>query len=121
MVKDRFQEVLGLSETEYCVMEQQNPKQNGQRGCAQISAHPCELAVSTSDDHNFPVRTLICTFLDATESSLSLEFNRIKFLAKTWAEHWAGSRSIEELSVLGSGTSVFGIGLYMKCLGLRMA
>ena len=82
MVKHRFHGVLGLSETEYCVMGQQNPEQNGKRGCAQISAHPCESIVSTSDDHNFPVRTLICTFLDATESSLSLEFNRIKCLAK---------------------------------------
>ena len=87
MVKDRFHEVLGLSETEHYVSGQQNPEQNGKQGCAQISAHPCESAASTSDDHNFPVRTLICTFLDSTESSLSLKFNRIKYLAKTWAGH----------------------------------
>ena len=86
MVKDRFHGVLGLFKTEHCVPRQQNPKQNGKRGCAQISTHPCESAASTSDDHNFPVQTLICTFLDSTESSLSLEFNRIKFSAKMWAK-----------------------------------
>ena len=111
MVKDRFHGVLGLSKTEHCVPGQQNPEQNGKRGCTQISAHPCESAASTLDDHNFPVRTPICTFLDSTESSLSLKFNRIKFLAKTWAEHWAGSWKVEEWSFLASGTSVFGIGL----------
>ena len=78
MVKDRFHGVLGLSETEHCVLGQQNPEHNGKRGCAQIFAHPCKSAASTSDDHNFPVRTPICTFLDSTESSLSLKFNRIK-------------------------------------------
>ena len=87
MVKDRYHGVLELSETEHCVPEQQNLEQNGKRGCAQISAHPCESAASTSDDHNFPVRTPICTFLDSTERSLILEFNRIKFSAKTWAEN----------------------------------
>ena len=60
-------------------------------GCAQISAQRCESAVSTSDNHNFLVRTPIISFLDSTESSSSLEFNKIKFLAKPWAEHWAGS------------------------------
>ena len=82
MVKDRFHRVLGLSETEHCVSGQQNPEQNGKRGCAQISAHPCKSAVSTLDDHNFLVQTLIGAFLDSTESSSSLEFNKIKFLAK---------------------------------------
>ena len=53
MVKGRFHRVLGLSETEHCVSRQQNPEQNGKRGCTQISVHPCELAVSTLDDHNF--------------------------------------------------------------------
>ena len=42
----------------------------------------CESAASTLDGHNFLVRTLICAFLDSTESSLSLEFNKIKFSAK---------------------------------------
>ena len=121
MVKDQFYEVSGLSKTKHCVSGQQNPKQNGKRGCAQISAYPCESAASTSDDHNFPVQTPICTFLDSTKSSLSLKFNRMKCLAKTRAENWAGSQTVEEWSVLGSGTSVFGIGLYLKCLGLRMA
>ena len=49
--------------------------------------------------------------LDSTESSLSLEFNRIEFLAKTWAEHWAWSRKFEEWFFLLFGTSIFGIGL----------
>ena len=65
-------------------------------GCAQISAHPCESAASTSDGHNFLVRTLIRAFLDSTESSLSLEFNKIKWSAKKLAEHWASSRKFEE-------------------------
>ena len=73
MVKDQFYEVSGLSETEHCVLVRQNPEQNGKRGCAQISAHPCESTASTLDGHNFLVRTLICAFLDSTESSLSLE------------------------------------------------
>ena len=120
MVKDRFHKVLGLSKIEHCVPGQQNPKQNCKRRCAQISAHPCEAAL-TLDDHNFPFRTLICTFLDSTESSLSLKFNRMKCSAKTWAEHWVGSRTVEEWPVLGSRISVFGIGLHLKCLGLRMA
>ena len=112
IVKDWFHEVLGLSKIEHCVPRQQkNPKQNGKRGCAQISAHPCESAAPTSDGHNFLVRTLICTFLDSAESSLSLKFNRIKFSAKMWAEHWAGSWRVEEWSFLVFGTSVFGIGL----------
>ena len=121
IVKDRFHGISGLSEIEHCVSGQRNLEQNGKRGCAQISAHPCESAVSTSDGHNFPVQTPICTFLDSTKISLSLEFNRMNSLAKTWAEHWASSRQVEEWSVLGSRTSVFGIGLYLKCLGLRMA
>ena len=49
----------------------------GKRGCAQISAHPCESAASTLDNHNFHVRTSICAFLDSMESSFSLEFNKI--------------------------------------------
>ena len=55
MVKDQFHGVLGLSETEHCVLGQQNPEHNGKWGCAQISAHPRESTASTSDDHNFPV------------------------------------------------------------------
>ena len=62
--------------------DKKNPEQNGKRGCAQISAHPYESAASTLDGHNFLVRTLIPTFLDSTESSSSLEFNKIKYLAK---------------------------------------
>ena len=111
MVKYQFHGVLGLFKTEHCVPGQQNPEHNGKPGCAQISAHPCESAASTLDDHNFPVRTPICMFLDSTKSSLSLEFNRIKCSAKTWAENWAGSRKVEEWSFLVFGTSVFGIGL----------
>ena len=83
--------------------------------------HPCESAAPTSDGHNFPVRTLICAFLDSTESLLSLEFNKMKFSAKTWAEQWSGSWTIEERSILVSGSSVFRIGLYLKCSGLCMA
>ena len=101
-------------------LDSKNPEQNGKRGCAQIFAHSCESTSSTSDGHNFPVRTPIFTFLDSTKRLLSLEFNRMKCLAKTWAEHWAGSWTVEEWSILGSGTSVFGIGLYLKCLGMCM-
>ena len=68
MVKDQFYRVSGLSKTEHCVMGWQNSEQNGKRGCAQISAHPCESAVSTLDDHNYLVRTPIRSFLDSTES-----------------------------------------------------
>ena len=82
MVKDQFYRVLGLFETEHCVLGRQNPEQNGKRGCAQISAHPCESSASTLDGHNFLVGTPIRAFLNYTESSLSLEFNKIKFSAK---------------------------------------
>ena len=82
MVKDRFHRVLGLFEIEHCVSGQQNPEHNGKRGCAQISTHPCELAVSTLDGHNFLVRTPIRVFLDSTEILLTLEFNKIKLSAK---------------------------------------
>ena len=82
MVKDRFHRVLGLSKIEHCVSGQQNPEHKGKRGCAQISAHPCESVVSNLDDHNFLVRTSIRAFLDSTKSSLSLEFNKINFSAK---------------------------------------
>ena len=82
MVKDQFHRVLGLSKIEHCVSRQQNPEHNGKRGCAQISAHPCELAVSTLDNHNFLVRTPIRVFLNSKESSLSLKFNKIKFSSK---------------------------------------
>ena len=82
MVKDQFYGVSGLSETEHCVLGWQNLEQNGKQGCAQISAHPCESAASTLDGHNFFVRNPIRTFLDSTESSLSLEFNKINFSAK---------------------------------------
>ena len=82
MVKDRFHRVLGLSKTEHCVSGQQNPEQNGKRGCVQISAPPCESVASTLDDHNFLVRTPIRAFLDSTESSLSLKYNKINFSAK---------------------------------------
>ena len=74
--------VSGLSETEHYDLGWQNPEQNGKRGCAQISAHPHESAASTLDGHNFFVRTPIHTFLDSTESSLNLKFNKIKFSAK---------------------------------------
>ena len=82
MVKDWFYEVSRLSETEHCVPGQQNLEQNAKRGCAQISAHPCESATSNLDVHNFLVRTPIRAFLDSTESSLSVEFNKIKCSAK---------------------------------------
>ena len=82
MVKDLFHRVFGLSKIEHYVLGQQNPEQNGKQGCAQISAQPCESAMSTLDDHNFPVRTPIRTFLDSTKSSSSLKFNKIKCLAK---------------------------------------
>ena len=59
-----------------------NPEQNGKWGCAQISTHPCESAVPTLDDHNFLVRTPIHVFLDSTEISLNIQFNKIKFSAK---------------------------------------
>ena len=116
-IKDRFHDVSRLSETEHCVPPRWlNPKQN-----AQISAHPYELVASISDDHNFIVQTPICTFLDSIESSLSLQFYKMKCLAKPWAEHWARSRTVEEWSVLVFIISFFGTGLYLKCLGLCMA
>ena len=90
-VKDQFHGVLGLSKTQQCVSEWQNPEYNGKRGCAHIFVHPCESAVSTLDDHNFLVQTSIRALLDFTESSLSLEFYKMKFLAKPRAEHWARS------------------------------
>ena len=62
MVKDQFYGVSGLFETEHCVLGWQNPEKNGKRGCAQISAHPCESAASTLDDDNFLVRTPIRAF-----------------------------------------------------------
>ena len=37
MVKDQFYKVLGLSETEHCVLGRQNPEQNDKRGCAKFS------------------------------------------------------------------------------------
>ena len=83
--------------------------------------HPCESTPSTSDDNNFLVRILICAFLESTDRLLSIEFNKMNLSDKTWAEHWAGSRTVEEWSVLVSGTSVFRTGLYLKYLGLRMA
>ena len=121
IVKDQFHGVSRPSETEHCVPRRQNPEQNDKRGCAQISALPCESAASTSNGHNCLVRTPIHTFLDSTESSLSLEFYTVKCSAKSWVEHWDGSRTVEEWSVLSSGTSIFGTDLYLKCLGLRMA
>ena len=82
MVKEQCYGVSRLSETEHCVLRWQNLEQNGKRGCAQISAHPCESAASTLDSHNFLVRTPIYAFLDSTESLLSLEFNNIKLSTK---------------------------------------
>ena len=110
IVKDQFYGVSGLSETEQCVLGWQNPEQNCKQGCTQISAHSCESAASTLD-HNFLVRTSIHAFFDSMESSLSLEFNKIRCSAKMEAEHWSGSRTVEEWSVLVSGTSVFRTGL----------
>ena len=82
-VKDRFHWVSGVSKTEQCVLGRKNPEQNGKRGCAQISSHPCESATSTSDSQNFSVQTPIDAFLDSTKSSLSLKLNKMKFSAKT--------------------------------------
>ena len=83
--------------------------------------HPCELAVPTSDGHNFSIRTPIYAFLDSTKSSVSLEFNKMKCLAKPWAEQWYGSRTVEEWYVQVFETSVFGTGLYLKCSRLCIA
>ena len=81
MVKDQFYRVLGLSETEQCGMGWQNPEQNDKTGVCP-NFHPCESAASTLDGHNFLVRTSIHAFLDSTESSLSIEFNKIKLSTK---------------------------------------
>ena len=75
-------------------------------GMHKFPHHPCESAVPTSGGHNFPVWTLICGFLDSTESSLSLEFNKMKYSAKPWARSW----KVEERSILVFGTYVFGTG-----------
>ena len=120
-VKDRFHGVSGLSDIEHCIPRRKNPEQNGKRGCAQIFAHPCESVASTLDGHKFLVRTPIRVFLDSTESSLSPKFYKMKCSAKMWAEHWVGSWTVEEWSIMVSRTYVFGTGLYLKCLGLRMA
>ena len=88
---------------------------------SEFSHHPYESAAPTSDGHNFPVRTPISAFLDSEERSLSLEFNKMKFSAKLWAEQWARSQTVEERSFLVSGTSIFGIELYLKFSRLRMA
>ena len=82
MVKDQFYGISRLFESKHCVLGWQNPEQNGKQGCAQIFAHPCESAASTLDCHNFLVKTPIRAFLDSTEISLSLEFNKIKFSSK---------------------------------------
>ena len=65
-----------------CVLGWQNPEQNGKRGCAKFFAHPCKSVASTLNGHNFLVRAPIRSFFDSTESSSSLEFNKIKFSAK---------------------------------------
>ena len=67
--------------------------------------HPRESTTLTSDDNNFLVRTSICAFLDFTERSLSLKFNKMKCSAKPWAEQWARSWTVEERSVLVSELS----------------
>ena len=82
IVKDLFYGVSGLFEAEHCFLGWKNPEQNGKRGCAQIFAHPYELAASALDGHNFLVQTPIRVFLDSTESSSSIEFNKINFLVK---------------------------------------
>ena len=97
------------------------PSRMANGGVPKFPPHPCELAASTSDDHNFLVRTSICTFLDSTKSSFSIEFYKMNFSAQTWAEHWDGSQTVKEWSVLVSGTSVLGTNLYLKCLGLCLA
>ena len=89
-------------------------------GMPEFPHHLYESAMPTLDDHNFPVQTPICAFLDSTKSSLSLEFNKMKCSSKPWAKQWARSRTVEERSVLVFGTSVFGTGLYLKCSRLRM-
>ena len=72
--------------------------------------YPCESATLTLDNHNFPIRTPICAFLDSIESSLNLEFNKMKFLAKPWSDQWAGSWTVDEQSVLVFGTYVSELG-----------
>ena len=89
----------------------------GGGGVAQISAHSCESVASTSNNHNFLIRTPIRAFLNSTESSFSLEFNKIEFSSKTWSEEW----TVEEWSILVFGTFGLGTGLYLKFLELRMA
>ena len=59
------------------------PSRMANRECAHISTHPCESTASTSDNYNFLVQTPIHMFLDSMENSLSLEFNKMKCLAKT--------------------------------------
>ena len=66
----------------------------GKRGFAQISPHPCESAASTLDDHNFLVRTSIRVILDSTESSFSLEFNKISSQPKCRLNIGLGHRQL---------------------------
>ena len=74
-------------------------------GIPEFLYHPYELAALTLDDHTFPSELrFTCSW--TLWKLLSLEFNKMKYSAKTWAEQWAGSRIVEEQSVLVFETSV---------------
>ena len=104
-VKDRFHGVSGLFETEHCVSKRKNTEQNRKS------------TTSTSNNHEFLVRTPIRAFLDSTENSLSLKFYKMKCSTKKWVENWAGSRIVEEWFVVVFGTSVFGTSFLPEMLG----
>ena len=82
---DQVYEFLGPSRPSTASRNSANLGKMENEGMPEFPHHPYESAGLTSDDHNFPVQTPICLFFDSTESSLSLEFNKMKFSAKPWA------------------------------------
>ena len=83
--------------------------------------HPYESAAPNSDDHNFLVRTLICSFFDSTESSLSLEFNKMKFSANHGLISKLGHGHLRNIPFWFPELLFFGTEMNLICSRLRMA
>ena len=83
---DRIYEFPGPSRLNTASQNSANLGRMENGGMPKFPHHPCELATLTSNDHNFLERTPIYVFLDSTKISLSLEFNKMMFLAKLWTE-----------------------------------
>ena len=77
-VMDRVYEFPGPSRPSTASRNRANLGKIENRGLLEFSHHPFESAAPTSDDHNFPVQTSICLFLESLERFLSLEFNMMK-------------------------------------------